>query len=253
MADVTYMPSVLILGGTSDLGVRVAREFLRRGWLPLLSGRHEEALRQIARDLEVRSGVSVPVLRYDAERPEDHASLPDRCRDILGRLPDGVISCVGLLPDPEQVRHDSTLARTCLTTNLTGIITALDPFVNLFEARRAGFLGVVTSVAGDRGRKSNYHYAAAKAGLNVYLEGLRHRLHGSGVTVTTIKPGYLRTKMVAGMELPAPLVTDPERVAAPAVNAVLAGRRVVYVPGWWRWIMLAVRVIPELLFVRTNI
>lgn len=253
MTDVKHMPAVLILGGTSDLGICMAREFLRRGWRPMLAGRNLEALGQAARDLEVRGGVSVPVLSYDAERFDEHPHLPDRCRDSLGRLPEGVVSCVGLLPDPEKVRHDSVLARCCLTANFMGIITSLDPFVDLFEARRAGFIGVVTSVAGDRGRKSNYHYAAAKAGLDVYLEGLRHRLHGSGVTVTTIKPGYLRTKMVAGMTLPTLLVTPPEKAAVPAVRTVLAGRRVVYVPGWWRWIMLAVRSIPEPLFVRTKI
>ena len=198
MTDQMHMPAVLMLGGTSDLGICMAREFLRRGWQPLLAGRNLDALRQAARDLEVRSGVPVPVLGWDAERFDDHPDFPDRCRDALGRLPEGLVCCAGLLPDPEQVRHDGALARSCLTVNLTGVMTSLDPFVDRFEARRAGFLGVVTSVAGDRGRKSNYHYAAAKAGLDVYLEGLRHRLHGSGVTVTTVKPGYLRSGNPAG-------------------------------------------------------
>ncbi|HOQ89096.1 MAG TPA: SDR family NAD(P)-dependent oxidoreductase [Candidatus Hydrogenedentes bacterium] len=253
MTSEKHMPTVLILGGTSDLGVCMAREFLRRGWRPVLAGRNEEMLRQAARDLETRCGITIPLIAYNAEDFAAHPELPEQCRAVIGRLPEGVVSCVGLLPDPDSVRCDSELARTCLNANLTGIITSLDPFVELFEQRRAGFLGVVTSVAGDRGRKSNYHYAAAKAGLDVYLQGLRHRLHGSGVTVTTVKPGYLQTKMISGMSLPRALITAPEKAAVQAVNAILNGRRVVYVPFWWRLIMLAVRIIPEPLFVRTNI
>jgi len=140
-------------------------------------------------------------------------------------------------------------ARLILETNFTGCVSALNILANHFELKRTGFICAITSVAGDRGRQSNYHYGAAKAGLSVYLQGLRNRLFPAGVNVITVKPGFVDTRMTYGR----PglfLLASPESVAQGIFRAIVKGKSVVYLPWFWRPIMLIVRSIPETIFKR---
>jgi decaprenylphospho-beta-D-erythro-pentofuranosid-2-ulose 2-reductase len=136
-------------------------------------------------------------------------------------------------------------ARATVSINLTAAISVLEPFALICEQRRGGFIGVVSSVAGDRGRQSNYIYGASKAGLSAYTQGLRNRLHKVGVPVTTIKPGFVDTKMTFGLPLPKPLVASPAAAGKAIHRAVTRGRDVAYVPFFWQYIMLLIRAIPE--------
>ena len=144
-------------------------------------------------------------------------------------------------------------AHRTLDTNLTAAVSLLEKFAALFEEQRGGFIAAISSVAGDRGRQSNYIYGAAKAGLSTYLSGLRNRLHNANVQVTTIKPGFLDTAMTWGLPLPGPLVASPEGAGKSIVKAILRGATVIYVPFFWRWIMMIIRYIPEWQFKKMNI
>jgi short-subunit dehydrogenase len=165
------------------------------------------------------------------------------CDDSL----EGVVLCTGYLGDPETARTDLNEARRILDTNFTGSALALNILANYFEQKGKGFICALSSVAGDRGRQSNYLYGSAKGGLTTYLQGLRNRLYHRGVHVITVKPGFVDTRMVFG-ERKLPLVAAPEAVARDIYRAVMSRKNVVYVPGFWRFIMLMVCAIPEGLF-----
>jgi short-subunit dehydrogenase len=139
-----------------------------------------------------------------------------------------------------------------LDSNFTAAVSVLNLAADYFAARRGGFLCVLSSVAGDRGRQSNYLYGAAKGGLTVYLQGLRNRLSRSGVQVTTVKPGFVDTPMTYGK--PGLFLTaTPERAARGILRAIRRRKDEVYVPGFWRWIMEIVRTVPECVFKRMKL
>ena len=252
-AEGRTLPSVLLLGGASTLAREMALCFAARGYAVALAGRDTAELNVIAGDIHTRHARPVFVLPFDALDGDGHAGFAEKCRETLGEMPEGVVACFGLLPDQAEAQRDAALARRCLDTNYAGAVSVLERFAAEFEQRRRGFIAGVSSVAGDRGRKGNYHYGAAKAAFTVYLQGLRNRLHGAGVTVTTIKPGFLDTKMTYGLDMPRRLVTAPDKAARLAVNAILKGRSVAYVPEYWRVIMAVIQHIPEVVFKRMSI
>jgi short-subunit dehydrogenase len=135
-----------------------------------------------------------------------------------------------------------------IAVNLTSAISILEAFAAVFEHRGSGFLGVLSSVAGDRGKQTNYIYGATKAGLTCYLEGLRVRMYKSNVSVTTIQPGFVDTKMTFGLPLPGPLVATPAQAGKAIYRAISAGKDEAYVPFFWRYIMLIIRSIPRRVF-----
>jgi decaprenylphospho-beta-D-erythro-pentofuranosid-2-ulose 2-reductase len=164
----------------------------------------------------------------------------------------GVVVAVGALGDPEAARHDAEAARRLIDLNLTAVVALLTSLADALERRGGGFICVLSSVAGERGRQSNYLYGAAKGGLSLYLQGLRNRLHPAGVQVLTVKPGFVDTRMTFG--LPGTfLVASPERIARGTLRALRAGRDVVYLPGFWRPLMFAIRALPERLFKRLEL
>lgn len=247
------MPSVALLGATSSIARAMAFGFARRGYAVGMAGRNAEELETLAADLRVRFDVPCHALQFDALDTESHAAFVDECRDAFGAVPDGVVVCFGELPDQAAAQTDPETALRCLAVNYTGAMSVLERFAEEMERRRWGFLAAVSSVAGDRGRKSCYHYGAAKAALSAYLEGLRHRMHGARVRVTTLKPGYTDTRMTYGLPLPRPLVTSPEKAGELCVRALLKGRAAAYIPGYWRLIMAVIRHIPGAVFNRTNL
>ena len=165
--------------------------------------------------------------------------------DALVEKPVGVISAVGYLGNQENSQRDFVETQKIIDTNYTGVISLLNIIANDFEKRKRGFIIGISSVAGDRGRKSNYIYGSAKAALTTYLSGLRNRLSDTNVDVFTIKPGFVITNMTQGMELPAKLAAQPKEVAEDIYQAQKKGKNVIYTKWIWRWIMLVIKMIPE--------
>ena len=239
--------TALVVGATADIGRAVARELASGGYALQLAGRDSARLERDAQDVRVRADVAVTTHRYDVLSTDAGLSLIDD----LEPLPDVAICVVGLLDG--RAENDGAVAARVMRTNYTGPVLLLAALAARFEKRGSGVLVGISSVAGERGRASNYVYGSAKAGYSVFLSGLRNRLAASDVHVVTVKPGYVRTRMTDGMDLPEGLTATPEEVAGAILQAIQRRRDIVYVRGIWRWIMLVVRAIPELVFKRLRL
>lgn len=238
-------PSVIILGATSAMARAAALAFAEKGYAVVLGARDREENERIAVDLRVRCAVPVHTIPFDALEPQSHPAFVAQCEACLGCPPDGVVLCFGHMIEQTQAQQDFAGARRMVDSNYTGAISITELFAASFEARRSGFIGLVSSVAGDRGRQSNYIYGSSKAALSTYAQGLRSRMFKSGVSVTTIKPGFVDTKMVYGLPLPERLVASPEQAGRDIVKAILAKKDTAYVPFFWRYIMLLIKLMPE--------
>ena len=239
------MATMLILGASSDIARATALAFAREGWDLILAGfEPEDFLARIATDIALRSGRQVKTARFDALKPEEH---PVFWQEIEAET-SAVFCAIGLLGNQEAAQNDFSQAAAILQTNFTGLVPILSLAANTFEKRGRGLIIAISSVAGDRGRASNYFYGSAKAGLTVFLSGLRNRLAKKGVTVITVKPGFVATSMTAGMNLPAKLTASTEQVAADIVKAAKKKRGVVYTLWFWRYIMIIICHIPEAIF-----
>ena len=238
--------TALVIGATSDIGRAIARELAGGGCALQLAARDTVRLEREARDLRVRTGAAVAAHRCDVLDEDGGVSL----LDILDPLPDAAVCVVGLLGDQAENQRDGRAAERVMRTNYVGPALLMGALAERFERRGRGVLVGVSSVAGERGRAANYVYGSAKAGFTAFLSGLRGRLAASGVHVVTVKPGFVRTRMTAGMDLPARLTATPEEVAARVVVAIQRRRDVVYVRRVWRPIMFVLRTLPESLFKR---
>lgn len=239
-------PPVLLLGATSDIGRAVARAFAQRGHPLHLAARDPVRLKAEAEDCRLRATAPVAAHRFDVLR-DDAAELLDR----LAPPPFIVVCAIGLLGRPGA--DSPAEADTIMRTNFIGPALALEAAARSMERGGGGTIVGISSVAGERGRAGNYVYGSAKAGLTAYLSGLRARLHGSNVRVITVKPGFVDTRMTAGMPLPKPLTAQPEEVAEAIVKAVEGRADIVYVRPVWRLIMTVLRALPEPLFKRVRI
>jgi short-subunit dehydrogenase len=241
--------TLLIIGGSSDIGHATALAFARSGWNIQLAGRGPASLMRNAKDIEVRTSRTVTVHEFDAL---DSGPL-DQFVDSLPVLPAVAVCVVGLLGDQRRAEVDALHARDIMRSNYEGPALVLDALAARMAQRGSGTLVGVSSVAGDRGRASNYFYGSAKAAFTAYLSGLRNRLYRSGVNVITVKPGFVATRMTAGMKLPPALVATPHEVGAAIFRAVQRGRTTIYVRGIWRWIMAIICSIPERIFRRLSL
>ena len=244
--------TVLVAGATSAIARATAAELARRGHALVLAARDTPEAEAIAADLRLRFGVAARAAALDALDFAQHATLAESVVGDEGDALEGVVVALGWMGDAEVARHDAAEARRIIDINLTAVVSLLTPLADHLERRGAGFVCVVSSVAGDRGRQSNYVYGAAKGGLTVYLQGLRNRLFHAGVRVVTVKPGFVDTRMTFG--LPGTfLVAAPERVARGIVKAIEGGPDVVYLPGFWGPVMRGIRAVPERLFKRMKL
>ncbi len=241
--------TALVMGATSDIGRAIARQLAHRGYALQLTARDPVRLEREVQDLWVRTGAAVTSYCWDALRDGGGASF----LDTLDPLPDVAVCVVGLLGDQAESQRDGVAAERVMCTNYVGPALLMGALAKLFEQRGSGVLVGVSSVAGERGRASNYVYGSAKAGLTAFLSGLRNRLARSGIHVVTVKPGFVRTRMTDGMDLPARLTATPQEVAAAVVQAIRRRRDVVYVRRVWRPIMLIVRALPERIFKRLKL
>lgn len=245
---------ILILGGTSAIAKAVASRLVSRGEQVAVAGRDLDELNRTARDLEIRSRARVSVVFFEATDFGSFEDVYEASTAALGGELDGVLSCHGFMKDDVEVRKDWKQVQRTVDVNLTSAICFAEIAARRFEARGSGWIAAVSSVAGDRGRQSNYVYGASKAGLTAYLQGLRNRLCASGVHVLTIQPGFVYTALTQGLLDPAsPLVAQPERVAKDIVEAIDRRRNVLYTPWFWRWIMMIIRTIPEAIFKRLKL
>jgi len=243
---------VLILGATSGIAQAVARVYAADGARLALVARSREHLTSVASDLAVRGADVVLQRSVDLCDLDRHRTLLAEAETALDGL-DVVLVAHGLLPDQQACQEDPRRAVASWDVNFVSAATLMEAAAERMAASHRGTLGVLSSVAGERGRADNYVYGAAKAALTTYASGLGHRLRGTGVTVVTLKPGPVDTPMIRGRNLSPRLVADVDVVGRRIHRALERGERVVYVPGRWRWIMAVLRALPVRLFERLKL
>ena len=241
---------VLIVGGTSAIAAETAKAFASEGAHLFLTGRNSAKLEAVAEDLRVRGAARVTTARLDVADIASHGRVMESAIAALGGL-DVVLVAHGTLPNQArcQERVEDTLE--ALHVNLTATIALLTLLANELESRRSGCLAVITSVAGDRGRQTNYVYGTAKGAVGIFLQGLRGRLLRSNVAVLTIKPGFVDTPMTAAVRKNL-LFADAGRVGRGIHRAITRRKDVVYLPWFWRPIMGLISGLPERVYKRLH-
>ena len=245
------MQKILIIGATSAIAEATARLWAGRGDALFLVGRNTQRLEVIAADLRVRGAVSVGCFTMDACDNSRQATMLEAATVAMGGL-DVALIAHGSLPDQKACETSVETMLREIDTNALSVIALATRLGQQFEVQGKGSLAVISSVAGDRGRQSNYVYGAAKGMVSLFLQGLRNRLSKKNVQVLTIKPGFVDTPMTAAFTKGA-LWAKPEAVARGIVKAVDKKRDEVYLPGFWRLIMLLIRHIPERLFKKLSL
>ena len=244
------MTRVLILGATSPIARALALQFASDGARLFLAARNADEARRVAEDVSTRAGVTALSGTFDASDFAAHDEFIRHAATELGGL-DGVVVCFGTLGDEDAAQTDPGEALATIHQNFTGAVSLITLAARHLEQQRSGFIIVIGSVAGERGRKKNYVYGSAKGALATFAQGLRGRLAGSGVHVMTVKLGTVDTRMTWGRE-GARLTIAPARAADLIYAAYRKRAEVVYVPWFWRLIMGAVRMIPEKRFKRVS-
>jgi decaprenylphospho-beta-D-erythro-pentofuranosid-2-ulose 2-reductase len=245
------MQRILIVGATSAIAEATARRFAQRGDALFLAARNAAALSAIAKDLTVRGAAQVETMEFDARTIDRFATLLDAATQRLGGL-DAALIAHGTLSDQAACQRSVDLMREEFDVNAISVLALCTLLGNQFEAQGHGVIAVISSVAGDRGRQSNYVYGSAKAAVTAFTSGLRQRLYPKGVRVVTIKPGFVSTPMTAALKKGA-LWASPAKVATDIVRAMDRGTPVIYTPSFWRPIMWVIRSVPETVFRRLRL
>jgi short-subunit dehydrogenase len=238
----------VIFGATSAMAQEIVRLLAARGAELVLVGRNAARLESVASDARVRGARAVATAAADLDEHDRHPALLDAAFATLHRV-DLVLVAQGVMADSDACEASAATAERVLLSAFVGPALLLQAAGLRLAAQGSGCLVGISSVAGDRGRQSNYAYGSAKAGLSTFLAGLRNRLYRRGVHVMTVKPGFVDTPMTAGVRKNA-LFVPPSVVARSVLRGLERRRDVVYVPGFWRWIMLAIRYLPEPVFKR---
>ena len=245
------MQRMLIVGATSAIAEATARRFATRGARLFLAARNRERLKDLASDLSIRGAAAVDCAVLDLNDFDRHEALIDEAMRALDGI-DIALIAHGTLGDQAGCEKSFGTTLDELNTNAISVISLLTHLANRLEAQGHGSIAVVSSVAGDRGRRSNYVYGTAKGAVTLFLQGLRGRLHRSGVHVLTVKPGFVDTPMTAA--LPKGLLwSRPEAIAEGIERAIEKGADVAYLPFWWRPVMAVIRLIPEKIFKRMSL
>jgi decaprenylphospho-beta-D-erythro-pentofuranosid-2-ulose 2-reductase len=236
--------TVLILGARSDMAMAIAHCFAKEGYDIQLAARNADGLASDTSDIVLRYQVAVTQHEFDALNTESHGAFVEH----LPVLPDIAVCAVGYMGEQAENERGTQAASLVMRSNYEGPASILAVLANHLEERGTGCLVGISSVAGERGRATNYIYGSAKAGLTAFLSGLRNRLAKKGVHVVTVLPGFVATKMTEGMYLPTKLTAQPEEVADAVLKAALKKQNVIYVKPIWRLIMMIIRNIPEQVF-----
>lgn len=245
------MKHILIIGATSGIARALAHQFAKEKHPLILAGRDLGEMERLASDIRIRHQVPVNVKTFHAESYDTHTDFLSSCVEIAGAL-GGLIVAYGYMADQQTAQDNFEEARKMIEINFTSCVSLLETAARYFEREKSGFIAVISSVAGDRGRQSNYMYGSTKAALSVYVQGLRNRLFASGVHVATVKPGFVDTQMTYGRNGMF-LVAKPEKVAKLVYESIRKGDEVIYAPAFWAYIMLAIKTIPERLFKRLQL
>lgn len=238
------MSTVLLLGASSDIAISLARKFASEGYSVQLAARNVQRMSPLRSDLAIRYNCDCSLHEFDAEQPGTHAAF----FASLPTMPDITISIFGYLGDQLKAESDWSECQRILTVNFTGAVSILNIAANAYVATGKGLIVGISSVAGERGRQSNYLYGSAKAGFTAYLSGLRNRLFHKNIHVLTVQPGFVYTRMTENMPLPKLLTSTPTLVADTVYTAIKKKKNVIYVKWFWRWIMLIIKSIPESIF-----
>jgi len=243
---------VLIIGAGSDIAQAVASQLAQQGDALVLAARDMNECERLARDLRTRYDANVSCVPFDALDYPSHQAMFEEAEKQIGAELTGVIVCHGLLGNQRDASHDFAHAHAIIDVNYTSFVSVLEVAASLFESRRGSFIAAIGSVAGDRGRQSNYTYGSAKAAVETFCSGLRNRLHPIGVAVITIKPGFIETKMTRELGR-TKLVVKPDVAGRDIVKAIRKRKNVIYTPLRWRFIMAIIRMVPERLFKRMKL
>jgi decaprenylphospho-beta-D-erythro-pentofuranosid-2-ulose 2-reductase len=245
------MSNVAIFGATSAIAQETARLFASENATICLVARNNEKLDAVASDLKIRGSKNVHCISIDLSVIENHVRLIQEVESQLGRI-DTVLIAHGVLPDQRKAEKSYEETHRTFTTNMLSYISLLTIIANKMEAQGLGHIIVISSVAGDRGRQSNYIYGTSKAAINVFTEGLRNRLFKTGVHVMTVKPGFVDSPMTSEFKKGLLWVT-PKYVAEKIYAASKAQKDILYTPFFWRYIMMLLKLIPEGLFKRGSL
>ncbi|MEJ7735784.1 MAG: SDR family oxidoreductase [Chitinophagaceae bacterium] len=238
------MPTALILGATSDIGIALSRKFAMEGFDIQLAARKIEDLPPLRSDLMIRYNVHCTIYRFDAVDIAQHNPF----FLSLSPVPDVTIFVIGYMHDENAAKKNWAETEKILYANYVGAVSILNLTAEHYATRQKGIIVGISSVAGERGRQSNYLYGSAKAGLSAYLSGLRNSLFPFQVHVLTVKPGFVYTRMTENLKLPALLTATPQEVAKAVFIGVKNKKNVIYVKSIWRLIMFVIKCIPEFLF-----
>jgi decaprenylphospho-beta-D-erythro-pentofuranosid-2-ulose 2-reductase len=245
------MAIILVIGATSAIAEQCARLWAARGDALFLVGRNAVVLDTIAADVRLRGAERVGRHALDLTALELHEAMMEAAVAFFGTF-DTALIAHGVLPDQAQCEQSVPETIDALTVNALSTVSLMTLIANRLEAQRSGTLAVISSVAGDRGRASNYVYGSAKAMVTAFASGLRQRLHAAGVAVVTIKPGFVDTPMTASLEKSI-LWVKPGVIAQAIVRQIDRRQAVIYVPWYWRVVMAGIRAIPETLFQQTRL
>jgi decaprenylphospho-beta-D-erythro-pentofuranosid-2-ulose 2-reductase len=229
---------IAIIGATSAIAQAAAANFAEEHATLFLVARDPARLAAVAADLRARGASDVEELVADLGDLSRHEAIVSAAGDV-----DAVLIAYGSLPDQRAIDRDPMAQIEAFQLNATSVISIAARFANLLETRKGGTLAVIGSVAGDRGRRSNYLYGAAKAAIHTWCGGVRGRLAEAGANVLLIKPGWVDTPMTRDIKKN-PLFAEPRAVGRAIHDAIVAKKQVVYLPGFWRWISLIVRMLP---------
>lgn len=241
--------TLLLLGARSDIGQAIAYRFARVGYDIQLAARDSTTLEPVRTDMALRHDVSVSLHEFDVLESGAHGAFVE----ALPVLPDIAVCAIGLMGDQVENERDIEAATRVMRSSYEGPAHILGLLADRFDARGAGQIVGISSVAGNRGRAKNYVYGSAKAGFTAYLSGLRNRMARRGIHVMTVLPGFVNTRMTAGMDLPARLTAEPEEVAEAVFDGLRRTRNIVYVRPVWRVIMAIIGAIPERVFKKMDI
>lgn len=237
--------TVLIIGSNSDVGQATAYVFAQKGFDVQLASRNlNEYQHKLAKDITIKHEVKADCVFFDGNKLDTHSAFVQN----LVPFPDVVVSVFGYLGDQKKAENSIQETVEIINANYTGHVTVLNSIAQIMEENKQGTIIGVSSVAGERGRQSNYIYGSAKAGFTAYLSGLRNRMCQHNVHVATVIPGFINTKMTEGIPTPKPLTAEAKQVAEAIYKAYYKQKNVVYSLFMWRYIMLIIRNIPEFIF-----
>jgi len=242
---------ILIIGGVSAIASATALNFAKSGAELFLVDIKLSRLEEIQKHLQSLSGAKVEIAEFPLADVNCHHEIFDLALETLGEI-DAILIAHGTLPDQAKIQNDNLEVAAQININFTSVVSLATVAADYFEQQGRGCIAAISSVAGDRGRQSNYIYGSAKGGISIFMQGLRNRLAKKNISVVTVKPGFVDTPMTA--HLPKnPLYSSPETIGKAIYDAMIKGKNVAYVPGFWRFIMLIIKMIPESIFKRLSL